>query len=90
MVVGSREKRRSQTHKVPLNSIVVHLFFFFLNQFIFRVDRPEVQTGRDTEWATTVMRRIVCKGPPYSKETGEQFNIKADHRFGGRRVNIRR
>ena len=24
-------------------------FFFFLNQFIFREDRPEVQTGRDTE-----------------------------------------
>ena len=24
-------------------------FFFFLNQFIFRGDRPEVQTGRDTK-----------------------------------------
>ena len=24
-------------------------FFFFLNQFIFREDRPEVQTGRDTK-----------------------------------------
>ena len=24
-------------------------FFFFFNQFIFRGDRPEVQTGRDTK-----------------------------------------
>ena len=49
-------------------------FFFFLDQFIFRYYRLEVQSGRST-CATTFKRRFVCKkGPPpksgsTSKET---------------------
>ena len=46
---------RVSSHSFETRSLC--FFFFFLNQFIFRVNRPEVQTGRDTKWATTFMRK---------------------------------
>ena len=39
-----------------------YLVFFFLDQFIFRVGRPEVQTGHDTKCATAFMKPKFLSG----------------------------